>query len=367
MAASLSAAAAIALAVAGASPAARAQDVSQPASAPAFGDGDLTRVIEERPVVPITDPDGPRRPAAPQVVLPREHSSVINRRGTLLHDTESDWFILKFDDAGDVPDDTQRWVLPCAYLEEMEKQVARNPSARFRVSGETFIYQGRAFLLPQKVMVEAVEPEVGEDKTPASSPSALPVPTPAATMTASSSSPATQTATTKPTGPAASRPAIGGQPVSPQEIIRMMERDKPARAVFVAVDTPEPATAPSVAPARAVELPASKSTYVADRLVRITEQKSTWWTAVFESDNNLQEPPLRLAPCLSLHRAEILVTGGVQPHLSDRGMRDMRKRGAMGDEPKSIRFRISGEILTYKGCRYLLLRKCMLDWDMGQF
>ena len=85
---------------------------------------------------------------------------------------------------------------------------------------------------------------------------------------------------------------------------------------------------------------------MADRLVRVLLTKNVGWTvAAFEGDNTLREAPVRLLPCALLERAE----------------------GAAGAVPLTgTRFRVSGEITTYKGRRYLLLRKLLPERDMGQ-
>ena len=85
---------------------------------------------------------------------------------------------------------------------------------------------------------------------------------------------------------------------------------------------------------------------MADRLVRILpEKKAGWWVAAFEGDNTLREAPLRLLPCRFLERAE----------------------NAVGNSKDTgVRFRVSGEVTTYKARRYLLLRKLLPERDMGQ-
>ena len=86
---------------------------------------------------------------------------------------------------------------------------------------------------------------------------------------------------------------------------------------------------------------------VTDRLVRILPNpKDGWWQAVFVADNTLQEAPVRLLPCEMLEQAEnaVIVGGG-----------------------QTARYRISGEVTEYKGKQYLLLRKRLVEHDMGQF
>ena len=86
-----------------------------------------------------------------------------------------------------------------------------------------------------------------------------------------------------------------------------------------------------------------------DRLVTfLPVGHGNWVEAVFEADNNGQEPPLRVLPSVLL------------PGPPD------------GTDPDSMvgttqRYWVSGEIMEYRGRRYLLLRKALVRRDMGQF
>ena len=88
---------------------------------------------------------------------------------------------------------------------------------------------------------------------------------------------------------------------------------------------------------------------VIDRLVTfLPVGHGNWVEAVFEADNNGQEPPLRVLPSVFL------------PGPPD------------GADPDSMvgttqRYWVSGEITEYRGRRYLLLRKALVRRDMGQF
>ena len=86
---------------------------------------------------------------------------------------------------------------------------------------------------------------------------------------------------------------------------------------------------------------------VVNRLARLVpDRASGWMLARFESDNTLQQPPLRLLPCKVLERAERMTARA---------------------PAKMVKFRVSGVITQYKGHRYLLLRKGVLEREMGQF
>ena len=84
-----------------------------------------------------------------------------------------------------------------------------------------------------------------------------------------------------------------------------------------------------------------------DRLVRVVRDADDGWMTVrFESDNTLQDPPMRLLPCRMLERAEQLAAGKAR---------------------QTDILRVSGEVYQYKGNNYLLLRKVLPQRDMKQF
>jgi len=119
---------------------------------------------------------------------------------------------------------------------------------------------------------------------------------------------------------------------------------------------------PSVAPITGQQLNKDRGRVLVDRLVTIRGPKADfgsfshggagasddWWEARFVSDNTLQDQPIRLLPCKLLQVAESL---------------HARQRWG-GD---TARFRVSGLITNYKGKQYLLLRKVVVERDMGQF
>ena len=107
--------------------------------------------------------------------------------------------------------------------------------------------------------------------------------------------------------------------------------------------------APSVAPKPAAgptekELESQPRRLIADRTVRLLPTGVGQWKEVrFDSDNTLQEPPLRMIPCAMLER--------------------MEGKTRRGNE----RLLVSGVVTRYKGREYLLLRKALPVRDLGQF
>jgi hypothetical protein len=263
---------------------------------------DLDRMLLDRPSVPVTEPQGGAAPREPASELPAEGSMVIDRR-CRLRGGEAGWVLLQFDHESDRPDVRDRRALPCRLLERMEDLDGEHRAARFRVSGETTVFDDRAYLLPRKATLERPQEPAAE---------------------AATTRPATQPATVPATGPTATAPAA----TAADEIIGKLLQEQPGKPVI----------------ARGVETQTGMG-YVVDRLVRILpDDRGRWWLARFESDNTLSDEPVRLLPCKLLERARAMAMG------SDGG----------------LIFRVSGELTRYKGRSYLLLRKVLRERDLGR-
>lgn len=315
---------------------ARRPAATQPASRHADGSAkagaalkELAQALLDRPEVPITVPSGPRVERAAPRKLPAEGAMVIDERCRLGRDEEAGMFSVLFEQSPTGRMELPRRLLPCRLLEVMESAAKENPRSAFRVSGETTIYAGNAYMLLIKVT-----PEVRAIRTPAAPPAAKdgekgPGEKPAGTTKKDKTPPS-----------AATQPAA-----SPQDVIRELLADKPSRL----------SQPPSVAPEKPQPVGGGRKMII-DRLVRIMPEKDDpdfddaralrWWTARFESDNTLREPPIRLLPSATLQRAQTVI--------------EANKR-------LSVAFRISGEITTYKGRRYLMLRKLVRERNMGRF
>lgn len=144
------------------------------------------------------------------------------------------------------------------------------------------------------------------------------------------------------------------QPADPEvtadEVIReLMQRREARQAVPGAV---EPATAPAtqpdtVAPAEIVKpLPMPPGAMIVGRLGRLNrDENSPWWQFRFESERDvLYEPPMRVLPNRLLEAMETI--------------RETSGR-------TTLRFKVSGEITTYRGDRYLLIRRMLVYRDTG--
>jgi hypothetical protein len=310
----------------------------------------LTRLLLDKPEVPITLPKDMEKPAE-SAPLPAEGTMLVDRLCRLGSERDSYWLVLTFEPEPGRPagqptgaDEIERRVLPCELMEQMETLAARTPGARFRMSGETTVFEGHAYVLPTKVTVlphEALSAPVAAAPAPAQPLAPKSPPSPAATTNASA-----------PIGdlrPAKASAAAGkpGELTSDDLLQALLSENagRPIQTVPVLPDSPKPA---SVAPAGPSVLPAARGEMVADRLVRIVpDPQGRWWLAAFESDNTLQEPPMRLLPCAMLAKAKSLA-GEARP-------------GRMRI------FRVSGKVTRYEGNRYLLLRKVIVELNLGQF
>jgi len=282
----------------------------------------LRQLLLDRPPVPITPPqEAPRvrrRPPAPR-------GPIISRRCRIVYRPDTGWYLLTFLSERKGQAVQPLWVLPSQLLERIEPLVAARPAAVFKVSGEAIDYRGRSFILLRSVrLLDAPERPRGRAGAAADTPR------PAESPHKAQASPATQSAD------------------SQDEILRRMKNDRPGRPVLLPTERGKVARAESVAPAAGREqLNEDRGEMRIDRLVTIfPDEAGEWWQGRFESDNTLQDQPMRLLPCRKLQEAERLVAA--------------RKR-------KTLRLRITGQITQYKGRQYLLLRKLLPERDMGQF
>ena len=305
----------------------------------------LTRLLLDKPEVPITLPKNMEKPAE-SASLPAEGTMLVDRLCRMWSERDSYWLVLTFEPEPGRPagqptggDEIDRRVLPCELMEQMETLAARTPGTRFRMSGETTVFEGHAYVLPTKV---TVLPHEAPSAPVAAAPAPKPPPSPAATTNAASAPPGGP----RPGEAPASRDKPGE--LTSDDLLQALlsqNAGRPIQTVPVLPDSPKPA---SVAPTGPGVLPAARGEMVADRLVRIVpDPQGRWWIAAFEADNTLQEPPMRLLPCAMLAKAKSLA-GEARP-------------GRMRI------FRVSGKVTRYEGNRYLLLRKVIVELNLGQF
>jgi hypothetical protein len=268
----------------------------------------ISRMLSDRSEVPITPPKKAFPAASEKQVAP---GPVVERKTRFSFNPENRWYQVSFlPDQGQVQQ-APLWVLPCEALEGIEAYTKQYPEAIFIVSGETSTYKDRSFLFvrsaviqPESVPSEAVAPSV----------------------------PPVSQSTTAPEGS------------SPDDILKTLLRKRPPKPLSLSGPLDESGS--SAATDRSPD--GDRGGIRIDRVVTIAQDpNSQWWEARFESDNTLQDVPLRLLPCKMLERAEYL--------------------SGLGHGFKTIRLRITGEVTIYKTQGYLLLRKVLREREMGQF
>ncbi len=284
---------------------------------------DLARLLLDRPPVPITPQRESKAPKRPSY-LPRDGSLVVSRRCRIVYRPDTGWYLLTLipERAGQLV--VPRWVLPSKSMEQIEREIARTPRPVFRISGETTIYDGRAFILLRKVSIARSR----RSRPPKRA--------------------ATEPKPPSEAGTAAPKREPKDEPSTPDAIIKQLRRDLPGRPILLPTKGQKIHRAPSVAPTRGAEqLEEDRGEMRIDRLVTVRGDPAGEWMEVrFEADNTLQDQPLRLLPCKLLAEAERIVAE---------------------EKRETIRLRISGVITEYKHHRYLLLRKVLREREMGQF
>jgi hypothetical protein len=256
--------------------------------------------------------------------LPPEGSKIIDRLCRISSD-RSGWVLAMFPVDGDRKVIRPRWALPNEALEALETLQAKNPKLMFRVSGEMTVYRDNSFILIRRVAI--VEPEVkGTGEKTASAPTTRP-------EGGTEASPETQPATTQPTT----------APSSADLMSRLLSEKNPTPVILPGTKKKiDAARVESVAPgAKGDVIEPATARLVVDRLMTIQQTgQARWCQATFEADNTLREPPVILLPCRLLVFAEV--------------------------QPPSVRLRITGEITNYKGKRYMLLRKVVVERRMNR-
>ena len=149
-----------------------------------------------------------------------------------------------------------------------------------------------------------------------------------------------------PDGATATGPA--GREVRPEDIIQQLLQNKPRRAVVLPQSMPSAAPASTAGPVAEGDAPAAQQlwaeeTMLVDRPGRVVPSDK-FWTFSFEDKGSPQtRKPIRLLPNRMLENA---VAAG-------------------GDKTLGVVLVVSGEVTEYRGNNYLLLRKVLVQRDMG--
>lgn len=296
---------------------------------------DLRQFLLDRPPVPITTPRG-AKPKKDESYLPQPQSLVVDRRCRIAYRPDTGWYLLTFLPRKRGEAVLPRWVLPSERLEQIEPILAEKPDVILRVSGETAVYRGRAFILLTRAMIEPGRKRRLKTKHEPAKAQATPL-----ESVADSESEKSSAETSPPP-----EPAKQASP-SAESIVADLLRDRPGKPILLPTKTEKPIAAPSVAPITREQLDEDRGGMRIDRAVVIVPDASgQWMEARFGSDNTLQDQPVRLLPCKLLAKAE---------------------RYNIEGKRKAVRFVISGRLTQYKGHRYLLLRKLLLERELGRF
>jgi hypothetical protein len=263
-------------------------------------------------------PAGPKKP-----VLPVEGSKVVDRLCKIKTDPTG-WVLAIFPAEGDRKAIRPRWALPNQALEALEKIHAKSPGLMFRISGEMTLYRDNCFMLIRRVAV--IEPE--------------PEPEPVVSTVAKPDPPV---ATTQPAGGAVKKPQPTTAPSSADLMESLLAEKNPTPVILPRIKKKiVAAKVKSVAPgAKGDVIQPATARLIVDRLMTIRKTKvANWREATFEADNTLREPPVTLLPSQLLRYAEM--------------------------QPPTKRLRVTGEITNYKGKRYMLLRKVIVERSMNR-
>ncbi len=284
------------------------EDEDRPATAE-----DVLRALQRRrPVNEVIEPASVLarggRPAAP-TLLP-EGFALVSRTGRLRGDGEWWTFVLESED-GEPP----IRLLPNAKLEQMVTMVVSTKAPiLFVLSGELTVFEGRNYVLPRQAM------RVSETLT-------------------STRPPRTDESGGATTG---DEPVTRVAPDAPAEDVFDLLRKQQPDEIAISPDRGSPdSRVPSLG--RSVETLLLDGAPLVNRAGRLIRQ-GEWWTLVFESDHpDHPETPLRLLP-----------SQGVET------MVQMSRRRATGPV-----FLVSGEVTSFYGDNYLLLRAVRRRVDTG--
>ncbi len=275
--------------------------------------------------------DEPSVPVTPPVVLKvragrkplpalAEGAPILDRVTGVEKDPTGRWWTIRDSHVG------RLHLLPGEWLEAVETEHARTPGAVFRLSGEAYRYRGSYYLMLRKALL--VTPPATEGAFPEAG----------ATRPAAEDRP-------PPTPPAATRPA--DTPATADDVARELMRERPSKPIVPAGGSGTGAVAAASLPPAGESIRPGPGRMVVSRLVRLVRpDRSHWFKLAFEADNTLREPPLRALPNQQLEKFENLSGGATVP---------------------GLRCYVSGEVHSYRGRNYILLRTVRRKREMGQF
>lgn len=268
-----------------------------------------------------TRSQGVRKHVVPDVPLLPEDYVVASREAKI--EKEGDWLVAHVVKAANLPDCPPLRVLPNQQLAMLQAVLAQSTApATFLITGRVSEFRGSNYILIEnieKVLMSMPRVSVPETADP-------------------QSHPATDGGAREPTAEEILKLLLA-QPtrrsVALPQLTQVIPGQEGGTATAVAESRPEtPGMASNLLPERGL---------IVDRLGRIVPGEK-WWTLVFENrGQQAAEKPIRLLPSRLLESAISLSRGGAQTAV----------------------FIVSGEVTTYEGNNYLLLRKVVLRRQAG--
>ena len=277
--------------------------------------------------------------------------------------SDGDWQVAYLIPQEGMPETPPLRLLPNQYLEMIETVLAdAGTTTQFLLTGRVTEFQGVNYLLVEHI-AQLMPSSLATKPAPAK-PSTAPA-------EAGNDSTASRPAGSDAAPGQATRPASDREP-SAEEVIRKLMQTEPARALVIPRERVEKPAASMPAAAEKSKLPASlfeperapapatppagdaakegitwsESTWLIDQLGRVVPAGGAWWSLAFENrGQEANRRPVRLLPNRLLETAIALSGGGT----------------------RGVVFSISGEVTTYRGQNYLMIRKVLVRRDMGNF
>lgn len=274
--------------------------------------GEVGRPAEDRS-------QGARKRILPETPLLPEGYVVASREARI--ETEGDWLVAHLRKSTDLPDGPPLRILPNQQLSMLRAVLKQSPPpTSFLMTGRITEFMGANYIL-----LENIE-EVCADGAEAGAPAEA----------APQSTPADATRDREPTAEEILRQLLSRptrRSVALPQLTQIIQGDD-GRAVTTESRPEEPGAAAGLLPERAM---------LVDRVGRVVPGDK-WWTLVFENrGRQAADQPIRLLPSRLLESAISLSRGGTQAPV----------------------FIVSGEVTTYESRNYLLLRKVLVQRQVG--
>jgi hypothetical protein len=279
------------------------------------------RTISHQPIIaPVGGEETPAEPAPP---MPRFGTSLVRMPVRLVTTPEGTSARLLEDPPVHVPEILP--LLPSPLRQAMEDTEADDPL--FIVSGRVTVFRGQCYLLPTRALLveqpaqaapARIEGDAGGDEVQAGD------------------------------GDEASEADVSdddGQVEADDIMSRLLDKARVRPVVPTRTDegtepaSPHSKQAPS---ASAIDTEATGGIVVNRFVYVLQEPRTGWYQARFRSDNTLRKEPIRLLPNRLLQR--------------------------VAPAPEALRvgaYQVSGDVLVYRGRRYLLLRKAIAKRDLN--